>query len=374
MARRMRRRLGLLLVVACVRSPSGRAPAGLAARESPGSIQNKIESKQGQIEQQQGPRARADVGHLALRRTGSTRCRATSARCRHARCGSRPTSSASAPSSRAPRTTCAASALRLVRLRARLPRRARCSPHASSSSTRPTQPDLVTVILESNGFADLLERDEFMQRISEQDAADHRARPQRQGGRDARPPSSSTSSSAGQADVADAIEAPVATRSSPSRASSIDRAIGFAQRAPASARAARVHARRAASSSRATLALDAGSRRRSSDPQRRRRRRPPARARSAAARAAMIWPVNGPITSPFCERAPGRPATRASTSASRPARRSAPPTAGRVALAGLDRRLRQLHLHPAQRLAVHLLRRTSRASASPSASTSARAR
>jgi murein DD-endopeptidase MepM/ murein hydrolase activator NlpD len=32
------------------------------------------------------------------------------------------------------------------------------------------QPDLVTVVLESNGFADLLERTEFMQRVSQQDA------------------------------------------------------------------------------------------------------------------------------------------------------------------------------------------------------------
>ena len=73
-------------------------------------------------------------------------------------------------------------------------------------------------------------------------------------------------------------------------------------------------------------------------------------------------------------RARGRPATRASTSASPTGTPIRAADGGRVAIAGLDRRLRQLHLHPAHRVAVHLLRPPVEHRRRASASRSARAR
>jgi peptidoglycan DL-endopeptidase CwlO len=60
--------------------------------------------------------------------------------------------------------------LRLARLRARLAEARTALAKRLVDLYKADQPDLVTVVLESNGFADLLERTEFMQRVSKQDA------------------------------------------------------------------------------------------------------------------------------------------------------------------------------------------------------------
>jgi murein DD-endopeptidase MepM/ murein hydrolase activator NlpD len=60
--------------------------------------------------------------------------------------------------------------IRLVRLRARLAESRAALADRLVQLYKADEPDVVTVILESNGFADLLERTEFMQRVSEQDA------------------------------------------------------------------------------------------------------------------------------------------------------------------------------------------------------------
>ena len=60
--------------------------------------------------------------------------------------------------------------LRLARLRARLAEARAALSKRLVELYKADQPDLVTVVLESNGFADLLERTEFMQRVSRQDA------------------------------------------------------------------------------------------------------------------------------------------------------------------------------------------------------------
>ena len=60
--------------------------------------------------------------------------------------------------------------LRLARLRARLAEARTALAQRLVELYKADQPDLVTVVLESNGFADLLERTEFMQRVSTQDA------------------------------------------------------------------------------------------------------------------------------------------------------------------------------------------------------------
>jgi murein DD-endopeptidase MepM/ murein hydrolase activator NlpD len=58
---------------------------------------------------------------------------------------------------------------RLVRLRARLAEARRALAHRLVELYQADKPDVVTVILSSKGFADLLERGEFMERVSEQD-------------------------------------------------------------------------------------------------------------------------------------------------------------------------------------------------------------
>src|SRR5215210_4492469 len=60
--------------------------------------------------------------------------------------------------------------IRLVRLRARLAEARVALAGRLVELYKADKPDVVTVVLESDGFADLLERTEFMQRVSDQDA------------------------------------------------------------------------------------------------------------------------------------------------------------------------------------------------------------
>jgi len=60
--------------------------------------------------------------------------------------------------------------IRLVKLRARLAESRSALSERLVELYKADKPDVVTVILEADGFADLLERTEFMQRVSEQDA------------------------------------------------------------------------------------------------------------------------------------------------------------------------------------------------------------
>ncbi len=60
--------------------------------------------------------------------------------------------------------------IRLARLRARLAEARRILAGRLVALYKADKPDVVTVILESDGFAEMLERTEFMQRVSQQDA------------------------------------------------------------------------------------------------------------------------------------------------------------------------------------------------------------
>jgi peptidoglycan DL-endopeptidase CwlO len=60
--------------------------------------------------------------------------------------------------------------IRLVKLRARLAEARAALSDRLVALYKADKPDVVTVILEADGFADLLERTEFMRRVSEQDA------------------------------------------------------------------------------------------------------------------------------------------------------------------------------------------------------------
>src|SRR3954452_698124 len=60
--------------------------------------------------------------------------------------------------------------IRLARLRARLAEAQNALPKRLVELYKADKPDVITVVLESDGFADLLERTEFMKRVSDQDS------------------------------------------------------------------------------------------------------------------------------------------------------------------------------------------------------------
>jgi hypothetical protein len=132
-------------------------------------VEQKIERKQAQVSRPEVQGGRPHHGHRAGVHSAST----PPAPPERARVGPRQKKARAACASR---TTCAAPRARLAQLRAKLatsrdgPRARHCVEIYEAG-----RPDLVTVILNSKGFADLLERGEFMRRISDQDTGDHLA-------------------------------------------------------------------------------------------------------------------------------------------------------------------------------------------------------
>jgi peptidoglycan DL-endopeptidase CwlO len=189
---------------------------------------------------------------------------------------------------------------RLVRLRARLAQARAALAQRLVQLYQADNPDIVTVILHANGFADLLEQGEFMQRVSQQDqriisivraaradATATEARLQRFERRQRR-----------------VTEIVLANRNEIARFKQdlINTRVGLngtradKQRALSTVRTEREHLEGSLSHLRAeqakiqrTLARAAGA-------------LPPGEIRHGS--GGMIWPVNGPITSPFCERRP----------------------------------------------------------------------
>ena len=196
-----------------------------------------------------------------------------------------------------------------------------------------------------------------MQRISDQDAQHHRARPRRQGGgdRDRQAPRQAR----------EAAQARSPSRSRRQRDEVVDR-----QGSASSTAATRFQTRAldkadAARAARATAATRSRTTSRPRCRRSRRRSRPSSPALSGRAAAGpiqhgsggLIWPVNGPITSPFCESRAWEschPGIDIGVPTGTPIR-AAGGRHGR-AIAGWVRRLRQLHLHPARRRALHVLR------------------
>jgi peptidoglycan DL-endopeptidase CwlO len=187
---------------------------------------------------------------------------------------------------------------RLVRLRKRLAEARAALAQRLVELYRADVPDIVNVILDAHGFADLLERGEFMQRVSEQD--------QRIIGivRSARADATSTEArlqrfTARQKRVT-ALVLSNRNQIAGVKQSLIDTRVGLngtrsdKQRALLKTRTAREHLEGALSSLKSeqrkierTLQKAAGT-------------LPAGAIRQG--NGSMIWPVNGPITSPFCER------------------------------------------------------------------------
>ena len=189
---------------------------------------------------------------------------------------------------------------RLVRLRARLAEARAALARRLIELYQADTPDLVTVILDANGFADLLERGEFMRRVSEQDqriigivraaradATFTEARLQLLTGRQRRVTAIVLSN---RNQIAGFKEQLIGTRVG------LDGTRADKRRALLKVRTQRRHLEGALSHLRAeqakiqrTLQKAAGTL--------------PAGAIRAGS-GGMIWPVNGPITSPFCEPRP----------------------------------------------------------------------
>ena len=187
---------------------------------------------------------------------------------------------------------------RLVRLRKRLGVARRALAQRLVELYQADTPDLVTVILNANGFADLLERGDFMQRVSEQDQ--HIISIVRSARADATATEARLQTFERRQRRVTAIVLSNRNQIAGFKQTLIDTRVGLdgtrsdKQRALVSVRSERQHLEGALSSLKAEQAkiqstlqkaagtLPAGAIKRGS--------------------GSMIWPVNGPITSPFCER------------------------------------------------------------------------
>ena len=167
-------------------------------------------------------------------------------------------------------------------------------------------PDALTVILEADGFGDLLERAEFLDRISDQDREitdEVRGLRDRPSARRSSSPTSSTASSSRPS--ASCVSG---TRSRPSQASSSPRASELRRRGrPAAARSPQVHDSRVSlEGDLAALGGRAGARAGSS---RASGQAAPRGRRSTQGSGQLIWPVSGSVVSPLRD-ALGPPARR----------------------------------------------------------------
>jgi murein DD-endopeptidase MepM/ murein hydrolase activator NlpD len=184
---------------------------------------------------------------------------------------------------------------RLVRLRTRLAVGRRVLGARLIELYKAGQPDLMTVILDSNGFADLLERSEFLSRVSHQDRriivrvqtdkADSVATTKRLAGLE-RSQTSLAQQILGQRNQVSSVREQVSAQRD-TFAQARDKRGVLLDRTQTSRKntqedVASLQAENDKIQSRLQSAAGAGPVRRGS--------------------GALIWPVNGPITSPFCER------------------------------------------------------------------------
>ena len=261
---------------------------------------SKIETQAAPDRSEEGPRARADHDDLGLhaadRRAAGRHHDAAGApgadrgRPRRQARGARAHPGRAARASGSGSPACAPGS----------PRRAPCSADRLVELYKADKPDVVTVILESDGFADLLERAEFMQRVSEQDrriidrvrdakaesVADGEAARRARGSASARSPRS----------LASAPTEVAADQGRPRRAASNEYAGGA--RRQAARRSSPTACGPPRARGRPRVAREASRRRSprgSAGAQRRSAVAGPVRQGSGR----FIWPVNGPITSPF---------------------------------------------------------------------------
>ena len=169
MARRMSRRLGLLLIVAALPLALWGALPMLSGAESPQSIQNKIDSKKQQIDAHKG-RERVLTSDIsaATNRINALQGDITQLQTKQVRLES--DLAAKREELAEIQEDLRRERLRLARLRERLAEARALLADRLVQIYKSDPPDVVTVVLESDGFRDLLERAEFMERASKDDA------------------------------------------------------------------------------------------------------------------------------------------------------------------------------------------------------------
>jgi len=169
MARRMSRRLGLLLVVAALPLALWGVLPMLSGAESPQSIQNKIDSKKQQIDAHKG-RERVLTSDIsaATNRINALQGDITQLQTKQVRLES--DLAAKREELAEIQEDLRRERLRLARLRERLAEARALLADRLVQIYKSDPPDVVTVVLESDGFRDLLERAEFMERASKDDA------------------------------------------------------------------------------------------------------------------------------------------------------------------------------------------------------------
>jgi peptidoglycan DL-endopeptidase CwlO len=169
MARRMARRLSLLLAVVVLPVALWAAIPLVSTGQSPDAIQRKIDRAQDKIDWRRG-RERVLASDIAgySRRIGDLQGDITELEGRQVRLQT------SLDAKRAQladiQERLRRERLRLARLRARLAEAKITLAQRLVEIYKADKPDLVTVVLEADGFADLVSRTEFMQRVSSQDA------------------------------------------------------------------------------------------------------------------------------------------------------------------------------------------------------------
>lgn len=169
MARRMARRLGLLLAVAALPLALWTVLPLVSTGQSPDSLQRQIDRKRDQIESRKG-RERVLTSEISgfTQRINTLQADITVLQTKQVRL------EASLEAKRAElariQEELRRERLHLARLRTRLAEARVELANRLVELYKQDTPDVVTVVLEADGFADLLERTEFMQRTSAQDA------------------------------------------------------------------------------------------------------------------------------------------------------------------------------------------------------------
>jgi peptidoglycan DL-endopeptidase CwlO len=169
MARRMSRRLSLLLLVAALPLALWAVlPLG-SVGEGPQSLQRKIDRKRAQIEQRRG-RERVLTSDISAFTTRINGLQADITVLQAKQVNLQADLDAKRVELARIQEDLRTERLRLARLRARLAEARVALANRLVDLYKADQPDVMTVVLEADGFADLLERTEFLQRVSDQDA------------------------------------------------------------------------------------------------------------------------------------------------------------------------------------------------------------
>jgi peptidoglycan DL-endopeptidase CwlO len=169
MARRMSRRLGLLLFAAALPLALWGVLPMLSGAESSQSIQNKIDRKQEQIDSHKG-RERVLTSDISAATTRINTLQGDITQLQTKQVRLEADLAAKREELAAIQEDLRRERLRLARLRERLAEARVLLANRLVEIYKSDAPDVVTVVLESDGFTDLLEQAEFMERVSKDDA------------------------------------------------------------------------------------------------------------------------------------------------------------------------------------------------------------